>query len=284
MNITDFYKNMLGANLVNVRTSWGATNPSTNQVFLRVWDDQFETVNGFERILVLRSNWNKKSNGFPERKRHLEAIRNGSEGYGVLCTPKISSSRKRSIANFNRENLLKFGELIDDGTHVYARIIARIPVAHLARRQTAHSTIVQDLKSILRKSEDATTKEALANARIGQGAFRAKVLANWASQCCVTCSTTLDAIRASHIKPWRHSNNDERLDPNNGLPLIATLDALFDAGLITFGPTGELLISRRLDINEKKRLRLAGLQLVQIPNDHTAEYLAYHRKSIFVDH
>ena len=58
-----------------------------------------------------------------------------------------------------------------------------------------------------------------------------QVLKIWGNRCCVTGSTTLDAIRASHIKPWRRSSNQERLDPYNGLPLVATLDALFDAGM-----------------------------------------------------
>lgn len=40
--------------------------------------------------------------------------------------------------------------------------------------------------------------------------------------------------QASHAKPWRTSSDQERLDPHNGLPLIATLGVLFDRGLIGF--------------------------------------------------
>jgi putative restriction endonuclease len=117
-------------------------------------------------------------------------------------------------------------------------------VEKVARRKTAGSTLVPDIKSIISARVDATTKEILVNARLGQGAFRAHVLAYWGMQCCVTGTRTLDAVRASHIKPWRDSNNEERLDSNNGLPLVATLDALFDAGLITFSPDGKLLTSK----------------------------------------
>jgi hypothetical protein len=284
MSISDFFENTLGANLSNSRWSWGASNPNTNQLFLRVWDDQLETIDGIERISILRTDWGGSSAGFPERKRHVEALRNGAEGYGVLCTAKdIHSPTSRTIANFDAETLLKFGDIIDDGNRVYAHVIDHIPVDNLARPQTSHSSVVPDLKSILAKRDAATTKEALANARVGQGTFRAQVLQIWDSQCCVTGSTTLDAIRASHIKPWRDSNNQERLDPNNGLPLIATLDALFDAGLITFAADGKLLVSTRLDATEKKLLGLAGRQLVRQPNDHAAGYLEYHRESIFVD-
>ena len=284
MRISTFFEKILGANLANARWSWGATNPTTNQLFLRVWDDHLETVGGVERISILRTNWEGSSAGFPERKQHVEALRNGAEGYGVLCTPKDGPTPgSREIRKFDEKHLLKFGELIEKGNRVYARVVDHIPVEHLARPKTAHSSLVPDLKSILAKSGDKTTREALANARVGQGAFRAQVLQMWGSRCCVTGSTTLDAIRASHIKPWRDSNNHERLDPNNGLPLIATFDALFDARLITFAADSRLLVSKRLDAKEKKLLGLAGRKLRQVPNEHTAAYLAYHRESLFIN-
>ncbi|MEI6914209.1 MAG: HNH endonuclease signature motif containing protein, partial [Armatimonadota bacterium] len=43
---------------------------------------------------------------------------------------------------------------------------------------------------------------------------------------------------ASHIKPWRESNNDERLAGGNGLLLTPSIDHLFDRGFITFGEYG----------------------------------------------
>jgi hypothetical protein len=70
----------------------------------------------------------------------------------------------------------------------------------------------------------ATDKKALINARLGQGKFRQSVLKRWRRRCAVTSSLTEKVIRASHIKPWRECTNDERLDPDNGLPLIANLD------------------------------------------------------------
>lgn len=284
MSIGDFFENTLGANLTNARWSWGASNPNTNQLFLRIWDDQLETVDGLERISILRTDWDGTSAGYPERKRHVEALRNGAEGYGVLCTAKdIHSTRSRTIAEFDSETLLKFGEIIDEGAHVYAQVVDHIAVASLARPQTAHSSVVPDLKSILAKRVDATTKESLAKARVGQGRFRARVLEIWGSQCCVTASTTLDAIRASHIKPWRESSDQERLDPNNGLPLTAMLDTLFDAGLITFALDDSLLVSNLVNADEQTLLGLTKQRLLRSPNEQTADYLAYHRNSVFID-
>lgn len=115
------------------------------------------------------------------------------------------------------------------------------------------------------------------SARIGQGAFRTAVLARWEGSCAVTGCATREAIRASHIKPWRMATNEERLDPANGLPLVATLDALFDAGLITFGDEGSLLVSGRLRSEDRDMLGLNGLCLRRHPDPATRAYLAMHR-------
>jgi HNH endonuclease len=123
----------------------------------------------------------------------------------------------------------------------------------------------------------ATTKEALVDARLGQGEFRLKVLRAWGNCCAVTGSTTHAAIRASHIKPWRSSSNAERLDPGNGLPLIANLDALFDGGLISFNYSGRLLVSDRINGIERDIFGLTQRSLRKRPTEKTAEYLSHHR-------
>jgi len=88
MRISDFFANTLGANLTNSRWSWGASNPNTNQLFLRIWEDEIDMVGDLERCRLLKSDWAGASPGFPERKRHIDALRNGAEGYGVVCIAK----------------------------------------------------------------------------------------------------------------------------------------------------------------------------------------------------
>ena len=283
--INDFFRNTLGANLTNPRWSWGAYNPDTNQLVLRVWEDDIDRSDeeSSDRVLILGAHWKGKSPGLPERKRHMEKLRNDAEGYGVVCEAKNPRPLlPRSIAGFNQGLLLKFGELIEDENGVYARIIDRVPVAEIAAIRTAYKSLVPDMKSILAGRADTTTKEALAHARVGQGRFRSEVMKLWGSRCCVTGTRIRDAIRASHIKPWRNSTDQERLDPNNGLPLIATLDALFDAGLIAFESGGKLLISTRVVAAERNRLGLTACKLERKPSGQTAKYLAYHRQHVFV--
>lgn len=135
----------------------------------------------------------------------------------------------------------------------------------------------EDLREIEQQNIDLTTKEALIDARLGEGKFRTRVLEAWENCCAVTGSGVEAAIRASHIKSWRDSTNNERVDPNNGLPLTASLDALFDAGLISFGSSGKLLASANLNTAERKIYGIINKSLRRKPTDKMAEYLAYHR-------
>lgn len=138
--------------------------------------------------------------------------------------------------------------------------------------------IQHDIKEIIGNDIGATEKQQLIAARLGQGRFRFEVLERWQRACAVTGSTTLAVIRASHCKPWRSGTNEERLDPANGLPLIATLDALFDAGLITFGEDGLLIASPRLT---DSTLGVDGLKLRRSLHPDEKTYLDYHRREIF---
>jgi hypothetical protein len=83
------------------------------------------------------------------------------------------------------------------------------------------------------------------------------------------------------LKPWNCSADAERLDPFNGLPLTATLDALFDAGLITFDEDGQMRTSPHLSATDGPLLLPTNGRLLQKPSPITARYLAYHVRHIF---
>ena len=142
---------------------------------------------------------------------------------------------------------------------------------------TSQATLLDDVDEINRREIPATKKRVLIDARIGQGKFRKDVLKQWQNRCAVTGSTTQEAIRASHIQPWRDSSDDERLNKNNGLPLIASLDALFDAGLISFDKSGRVMVSSKLNEKEHRIFGLNGQRLWKQPSEETAAYLAIHR-------
>lgn len=151
----------------------------------------------------------------------------------------------------------------------------------IVRGGSTGETLCNDLEQILQSPNTQTVRKALVDARLGQGEFRSNVLRLWDGHCAVSGSSTLVAIRASHIKPWRDSTDQERLDPFNGLPLIANLDALFDAGLISFAESGEILLSEGLDEFERETFQLSNKALARAPSPETARFLRYHRENVF---
>ncbi|WP_248558447.1 HNH endonuclease [Paraburkholderia terrae] len=135
-----------------------------------------------------------------------------------------------------------------------------------------------DLAQIGDPTKDRVTEvEALRQARRGQGKYRDDLLNLWNRKCAVTCCDLEQVLRASHALPWAASTNEQRLDPNNGLPLLATLDALFDSGLIGFADDGTMLCSPVIQA-EHAALFGVPVTLRQPLNPAQKEYLAAHRR------
>jgi hypothetical protein len=102
----------------------------------------------------------------------------------------------------------------------------------------------------------ATEREAVIQARRGQGLFRQRVSAV-ETGCRVTGVSNPELLRASHCKPWRDSSNEERLDGENGLLLTPSVDHLFDRGFLGFDSTGALIISPVADKPSLARMGVA---------------------------
>ena len=154
----------------------------------------------------------------------------------------------------------------------------RDAVLHILARNPAEPELVQDLQDILNSS--ATMKTALVQARIGQGAYRADLMKAWNDRCAVTACAIPEMLRASHVKPWRVSNNSERLDPQNGLILAAHLDALFDRGVVTFDESGAMIVAGAIRTIGKDVWGL-GLPMSVKPTGRLREFLRYHRDVVF---
>lgn len=119
--------------------------------------------------------------------------------------------------------------------------------------------------------------------RIGQSHFRAKLLSEMKS-CPITGIDDKRLLIASHIKPWVHSNNEERVNTKNGILLSPLFDKLFDKsiGLITFTTEKRILISNKLSKENIARLNISNNQnLEHFDIDGREEFLEYHRKFIF---
>jgi len=132
--------------------------------------------------------------------------------------------------------------------------------------------------------------------RIGQHRFAKHVLDNY-DHTCVFCGFAprhlhgRGLLLASHIKPWKDSDNRERLDPANGLAACPVHDRAFDSGLLMVN--GGLRIHRSESlvesIGEDVRVddyfgdrSLASTLIVPpgaLPPDR--RYLDYHRDHVF---
>lgn len=280
MKINEFFGKRLFAPLYNHVWSWGAVSPKSGDVFFRIgsWAlDKYD--DGKEWVILYKPEWDRDSSaGVPERLRHIDLLRIGSTGYAVI----IEFSDDGKISSFDCERLLLLGKPVTEAGTVYAEVKARVLVDDVIERPRENQSRIRDILAIFGKIRDQTEREALISSRIGQGEFRESVLNLWDYKCALTGSTTISAIRASHIKPWKRSTSIERLDPFNGIPLVATLDALFDRGFITFDRSGTLMVSPRLLREERTRLgidRLTGIG--KVPR-RTQLYLQYHRDQVFL--
>lgn len=169
-----------------------------------------------------------------------------------------------------------------------ARRVSDIPALHrLVRRSFQLSRALPDapLQDFRRKTADlprSTEAERLLVQRVGQNVFRDGLLDYWEGRCAITGLAVPALLRASHIKPWAHCEEDAaRLDIFNGLLLAPHLDALFDQGYITVQNDGSVTVS---DVLEPEARELLGLNVpLLVPglaNGHRT-YLPWHRERIF---
>ncbi|NYT45591.1 HNH endonuclease [Alcaligenaceae bacterium] len=128
-----------------------------------------------------------------------------------------------------------------------------------------------------------TEKQAIVLARRGQGLFKKRVMA-MEHACRITGVDREEHLRASHCKPWRDANNEERLDGENGLLLTPSMDHLFDRGFIGFDDNGRTIVSPVAHVESLTRM---GLDPRHPPNvgsfsSGQRKYLEFHRENVLL--
>ncbi len=142
--------------------------------------------------------------------------------------------------------------------------------------------VLQDLP--LMKGEE---KIRAVKTRVNQRVFREIVLANYSSKCIISKISIPDLLIASHIIPWSKDEN-ERLNPENGLCLSAIHDRAFDKGLLGIDIDYKILLSNKIKEHyqqpffetyfgqfENKLIEQAGKYLPR------KAFLEYHLENIF---
>lgn len=185
---------------------------------------------------------------------------------------KIIADRLREIPEFVIRNETG-NSLLSSALDSYVNYLA------FGYANDSDRSIQSDIQAISAdRSVTDTTRAALIEARIGQGRFRKELIEKYEGRCAVTGLAVIGLLRASHIKPWAQSTNEERLDPENGLLLTPTLDALFDSGFISFRKDGTVFWLREIDHRDKAQLGPVS-NLLHTPTARQAQYLEYHAAS-----
>lgn len=184
------------------------------------------------------------------------------------------------------ERLLPASSETHEGFHCFAvgssselfRMIGR--VWHLSKSLPTEP--LSEFHRLLEKEESKTEVERLRKERIGQDVFRAALLDYWENSCAVTCVTNKTLLRASHIIPWAKCDTDaERLNAHNGILLVATLDAAFDDGLISFDDNGKIMISSELSERDRADAGIHSDMQLKHLNDEIRQRLLWHRENWF---
>ena len=128
---------------------------------------------------------------------------------------------------------------------------------------------------------DDTQIRQMMLSRRGHGRFRTDTLRFWGGRCAVSGLSDSCFLVASHIKPWRRSNPNERLDGFNGLPLTPNLDRAFDRGFVSFATDGAIMLAPFLSAQAMKALGITRDMTLRFLDERIEPYLAFHRQEVF---
>jgi predicted restriction endonuclease len=131
----------------------------------------------------------------------------------------------------------------------------------------------------LREVPSSTERDALTKARLGQGLFRHRVT-ELEPACRVTGLARQQFLVASHIKPWRSCDNQERLSGANGLLLSPHIDKLFDRHWISFDSGGELIWQNEAAGEALRCWGIEGANLIRPFSREQEAFLRAHREAL----
>jgi hypothetical protein len=136
--------------------------------------------------------------------------------------------------------------------------------------------VVSKRRQQVYKRPNETERRGLVTSRVGQGFYRQQIVEKWNGTCPVSKSNIKQILISSHIVSWSESNDEERLDSENGILLSPNIDSLFDKHLISFEDNGNIIISTK--INESNKESLGINSSIKIPvTEGMIKYLKRHR-------
>lgn len=214
-------------------------------------------------------------------KNYSQAIRGSISNWMVqenlIDAPltEVKSFREFCRLSESARSLEKFKEFNARGNSMYS---AALNSYQHFLSDLSQIDVKADIQEIFENTKlTQTEKSIMVNTRMGQGTFRKQLIEMWKG-CSVTGYKNTQMLVASHIKPWRDANNDERLDKFNGLLLLANLDKAFDLGFISFENSGKVMVSSHLE--KPEILGITDGMSFHVNREHE-KYLKHHRMTLF---
>jgi predicted restriction endonuclease len=199
---------------------------------------------------------------------------------------ETKDTRGNIIYTFTSEYLGKYIELVQNNGAIDVDLT--IPVSEPLNRKVKESTLLgkkvkekDTIKDLLNKIAvlSETEKESIVKTRVGQGLFKKLLIKKYNGKCCICGLGCSSLLIGSHIKAWSKSENNERLDVNNGLLLCYCHDSLFDKYLISFTDKGEIIISDALKAEDREILGLTDSIKIEVTTEMRS-YLEWHRTKL----
>lgn len=147
--------------------------------------------------------------------------------------------------------------------------------------ENKYSNILYDINTI------GEEKNREVKTRVNQNVFRQIILNIYTTECAISGINIPELLNASHIIPWS-KNENERLNPSNGICLSKLYDAAFDKGLIGIKTDFSIILSSKLKEHRKdsyfeKQFGFLESCKLKLPERYQPkkEFLEYHLDTIF---
>lgn len=186
----------------------------------------------------------------------------------------------RNTGKLDKEIWNEFTHNWDDSIFNSEKILAEKQKTTLEKKYNFKADLLNNKKGENRVRE--------IKARVNQYFFRNVILSIYNLKCAVSGINIHDLLIASHIIPWS-KNENERLNPHNGICLSPLYDRCFEKGFIGITPDYKITISRALkdDLHKDafdRYFRCFENNKINLPDRFLPrpDFLDYHYQNTFI--
>ncbi len=201
--------------------------------------------------------------------------------------PQILASGRKGMGNSSTLDKSIWNDLNKHWTSITLEAANEYEVLAINNGISPLDDVADDLAGEGLELPAGKTRSATVQVRVNQARFRKAVLASYNNTCCISGLKNSKLLVASHIVPWS-VDQENRLNPRNGLCLSALHDRAFDRGLISVSNEGKVLMSKSmLSSDSESAFAIQFLScrdaVVQIPERFAPDsaFLRWHRENIF---